>query len=195
MLFGLKVMAEGGFLADERCDEAIAWLCSKQRKDGGFPAEAKFWSMLGTKSHRSRVSWGPTGKTRSNEFVTADALWVLAQVLVALTPATRAVMRTPAVFVASPAAVILPLAHMGASPTVLMRPPHRETSFTGGRNAQPRRADVSPRVKGGIHGRVVPCHRRGDASTGRDHWRTRPFDDSPAEVGASMTRERHRSPL
>ena len=80
VLFGLKVMAEGGFLADPRCDEAIQLLRSKQRKDGGFPAEARFWSTLRSKSQRSRVSWGPTGKSRSNEFVTADALWVLEQV-------------------------------------------------------------------------------------------------------------------
>jgi hypothetical protein len=79
VLFGLKVMAEGGFLADGRCDEAIALVRSKRRVDGGFPAEAKFWAVGRGKGLRSLVSWGPTGKTRSNEFLTADALWVLAK--------------------------------------------------------------------------------------------------------------------
>ena len=79
VLFALKVLAEGSFLADARCDEAISLLRAKRRKDGGFPADAKFWSTMSSKSQRSRVSWGPTGK-RSNEFVTADALWMLEQV-------------------------------------------------------------------------------------------------------------------
>jgi hypothetical protein len=77
VLFALKVLAEGGFIADARCDDALALLRSKRRPDGGFPAEEKFWSLSAGKSHRSLVSWGPARKTRSNEFVTADALWVL----------------------------------------------------------------------------------------------------------------------
>ena len=76
VLFGLKVLAEGGFIANAKCEDALALLRSKRRPDGGFPAEGKFWSV-GGKGQRSPVSWGPTGKTRSNEFVTADALLVL----------------------------------------------------------------------------------------------------------------------
>ena len=79
VLFALKVLAEGGFLTDARCAEAIALLRSKQRADGGFPAEAKFWAGPTSRSQRSLVRWGPTGTSRSNEFVTADAIWVLKQ--------------------------------------------------------------------------------------------------------------------
>lgn len=79
VLFALKVLAEGGFIGDERCDEAIALLRSKRRPDGGFAADAKFWTPGRGKGQRSLVSWGPVGKTRSNEFVTADALLVLEQ--------------------------------------------------------------------------------------------------------------------
>lgn len=77
ILFALKVLAEGGFIGDERCDDALALLRSKRRADGGFAADAKFWATARSKSQRSLVSWGPVGKTRSNEFVTADALLVL----------------------------------------------------------------------------------------------------------------------
>lgn len=78
VLFALKVLAEGGFLGDDRCREALALLRSKQREDGGFPAEEKYWGGRGRQ--RSLVSWGPVNPNRSNEFVTADALWVLSQV-------------------------------------------------------------------------------------------------------------------
>jgi hypothetical protein len=78
VLFALKVMAEGGFLADPRCEDAIALVCAKRQRDGGFPAEEKFWGGARDRSRRSLVSWGPVAKTTSNEFVTADALSVLA---------------------------------------------------------------------------------------------------------------------
>jgi hypothetical protein len=77
VLFALKVLAEGGFIQDRRCDDAIALLRSKQRADGGFAAEAKFWEGRRSRSRRSLVTWGPV-RRRSNEFVTADAVWVLA---------------------------------------------------------------------------------------------------------------------
>ena len=79
VLFALTVLAEGGFLTDARCADAIALVRSKRRADGGFPAEAKFWAGPTSRSRRSLASWGPTGTSRSNEFVTADAMWVLKQ--------------------------------------------------------------------------------------------------------------------
>ena len=39
ILFGLKVMAEAGFIADPRCDEGLDLLESKRLPQGGFPAE------------------------------------------------------------------------------------------------------------------------------------------------------------
>ncbi|HZQ09183.1 MAG TPA: hypothetical protein VFD70_21575 [Anaerolineae bacterium] len=80
-LFGLKVMGEGGWLRDPRCADALDLLESKRLPEGGFPAEAKYYraSRQGIPYGRSLVEWGPTGKTRLNEFVTVDALTVLKQ--------------------------------------------------------------------------------------------------------------------
>jgi hypothetical protein len=78
ILFGLKVMAEAGFIKDKRCQDALDILESKRLPDGGFPAEAKFYRISSRPSSGcSRVDWGPIGKRRMNEFVTADALFVL----------------------------------------------------------------------------------------------------------------------
>ena len=73
--FGLKVMAEAGFISDPRCADALDLLESKRLPDGGWPAEAKYYNLTGRA--RSLVNWGPHGKTRRNEFVTADAPSVL----------------------------------------------------------------------------------------------------------------------
>ncbi len=78
ILFGLKVMAEAGFIGDERCGDALELLESKQLLDGGFPAEKRYYQVTEKrKSGRSLVNWGGTGKKHLNEFVTADALYVL----------------------------------------------------------------------------------------------------------------------
>lgn len=83
ILFGLKVMAEAGFIKDERCNDALDLLESKRISEGGFPAEKKYYQTIDKskpgrrKSGSSLVDWGITGKTKSNEFVTADALYVL----------------------------------------------------------------------------------------------------------------------
>jgi hypothetical protein len=78
ILFGLKVMAEAGWLADQRCQAALDLLESKQLEDGGFPAERKYYqSKSNAKTGRSLVDWGGTSLTRMNEFVTVEALSVL----------------------------------------------------------------------------------------------------------------------
>jgi hypothetical protein len=78
VLFGLKVMAEAGFIGDKRCKDALDLLESKRLPDGGFPVEAKFYRVSEKPSTGcSRVDWGGTSKKRLNEFVTADALFVL----------------------------------------------------------------------------------------------------------------------
>ena len=77
-LFGLKVLAEGGWIDDPRCAEALDLLEIKRLPDAGFPAEKKYYRLApSTVTGRSLVSWGPTGKKRMNEFVTVDALFVL----------------------------------------------------------------------------------------------------------------------
>lgn len=81
ILFALKVMAESGFINDERCKDAIELLKSKKLPGGGFPAEKKYYRVSDEMvSGRSLVKWGSTGKTRLNEFVTVDALYVLSRV-------------------------------------------------------------------------------------------------------------------
>jgi hypothetical protein len=78
ILFGLKVMAEAGFLSDPRCREALDRLEAKRLPDGGFPAEESYSrSTSPSVSGYSPVTWGGTGMVRSNPFVTADALYVL----------------------------------------------------------------------------------------------------------------------
>jgi hypothetical protein len=78
LLFGLKVMAEAGFISDPRCREALDLLESKRRPEGGFPAEESYArSTRPQLSGFSPVTWGGTSKKKMNPFVTADALYVL----------------------------------------------------------------------------------------------------------------------
>ena len=42
VLIGLEVMAESGFIHDERCTDALDLLESKRLPDGGFPAEKRY---------------------------------------------------------------------------------------------------------------------------------------------------------
>jgi len=78
ILFGLKVMAEAGFIDDRRCQPALDLLTSRRMPGGGFAADAKFYHLTQRKiSGRSLVTWGSTRKGSLNEFVTADALFVL----------------------------------------------------------------------------------------------------------------------
>lgn len=78
ILFGLLVMGEAGFIRDPRCGEALDLLESKRLPDGGFPLEKKIWKTSDTIVPRGTFAdWGPAGKHRTNEFVTADALFIL----------------------------------------------------------------------------------------------------------------------
>jgi len=79
ILFGLKVMAEAGFIDEERCYDALELLESKRLPDGGFPAEGRYYQATQSKgtTGRSLVDWGGTSKKRMNEFITVDALYVL----------------------------------------------------------------------------------------------------------------------
>lgn len=78
LLFGLKVIAEAGFLSDPRCGEALDLLESKRLADGGFPAEETYSrTTRPSLSGYSLVDWGGTSRLKMNPFVTADALFVL----------------------------------------------------------------------------------------------------------------------
>jgi hypothetical protein len=78
ILFGLKVMAEAGFISDPRCAAALDLLESKRLPSGGFPAEASY-SRRGNAgvSGYSPADWGGISRLKPNPFVTADALTVL----------------------------------------------------------------------------------------------------------------------
>jgi len=78
ILFGLKVMAEAGFISDPRCREALDLLESKRLSDGGYPAEETYSRITRPSlSGYSLVNWGGTSQVRMNPFITADALYVL----------------------------------------------------------------------------------------------------------------------
>jgi hypothetical protein len=78
VLFGLRVVSEAGFAADPRCEDAVAYVRSRQQSGGGWPADATFWRFTSRPgSGRSLVRWGPVGKTRENEFVSVGALGVI----------------------------------------------------------------------------------------------------------------------
>jgi hypothetical protein len=78
ILFGLKVMAEAGFISDPRCKAALDLLEAKRLPDGGFPAEESFSRPTNPGlSGYMPVYWGGTGSKKLNLFVTADAMYVL----------------------------------------------------------------------------------------------------------------------
>lgn len=78
VLFGLKVMAEGGWLSDPRCAEALDWLESRRLAEGGFPADARWYTVTDREvSGRSSVDWGIVSKNKPNPFVTVMALSIL----------------------------------------------------------------------------------------------------------------------
>jgi len=79
LLFGLKVMAEAGFISDARCKDPVDLLESKRLPDGGFPAEQAYYHVATNRDRngRSLVNWGGVSVRRLNEWVTVDALAVL----------------------------------------------------------------------------------------------------------------------
>jgi len=71
-------MVEAGAISDRRCKRALDILEEKRLKDGGWPAEAKYYKNNNINSSGTDlVSWGRVDKSKSNEWVTADALYVL----------------------------------------------------------------------------------------------------------------------
>jgi len=78
ILFSLKVMAEAGFILDERCDDALDLLEYKRLPDGGWPAEERFYqNSNSSRGGYDLVSWSGVSKKKLNEWITADVLYVL----------------------------------------------------------------------------------------------------------------------
>jgi hypothetical protein len=81
ILFALKVLNEGGFLPDSRCEKALSLIESKELPTGGFPAEKKYYTFSTTaKSGRSVVNWGGARKQQFNEWVTSEVFSMLKKV-------------------------------------------------------------------------------------------------------------------
>jgi hypothetical protein len=80
VLGGLVAMAEVGKIRDPRCGEALDLLETKRTTDGGWPAEKRYYAVntgSAMRPNTDSVSWGSTGKSRMNEWVTVEALTVL----------------------------------------------------------------------------------------------------------------------
>jgi hypothetical protein len=78
ILFGLKVMAEAGFISDPRCRDALDLLETKRLPGGGFPAEGSYSRPTRPDlSGYTPAAWGGINRKGLNPFVTADALYVL----------------------------------------------------------------------------------------------------------------------
>ncbi|MCD4753219.1 MAG: hypothetical protein K8R40_09125 [Anaerolineaceae bacterium] len=77
ILFGLKVMSEGGWQDDPRCEKALDLLESKRLSDNGFPMEERYYHKNPDKTGYSPIDWGGTSKRKLNPWVSVDALTVL----------------------------------------------------------------------------------------------------------------------
>lgn len=78
ILHGLKVMAESGFIDDPGCEPALKLLMEKRLSDGGWAAEKKYYKTSDQiENGADLINWGGTSSKKMNEWVTADALYVL----------------------------------------------------------------------------------------------------------------------
>src|SRR5215469_11099905 len=82
-LGGLVATAEMGRISDPRCADALDLLERKELPGGGWAAEGRFYKVSQSLEMSTRfgsislVDWGGSGARRMNEWVTADALYVL----------------------------------------------------------------------------------------------------------------------
>lgn len=79
LLAGLTALADARRLADPRSARALELLESLHLTGGGWPAHAKWYRAADSGSNIESVGWGPTGTGRPNDWVTLDALRVLAR--------------------------------------------------------------------------------------------------------------------
>ena len=78
MLSSLTVMTELERVRDPRCAaDALHHLAGK-RLSGGFSVEVRTArTVAAVASDGTFADWGPSGRRRSNPYVTVDATWVL----------------------------------------------------------------------------------------------------------------------
>jgi len=79
-LGGLVAMAGVGKIRDRRCAAAIDLLEEKRLPDGGWPAQKRYdrGASKTLRTYFDHVDWGGTSARRRNDWVTVDALSVLA---------------------------------------------------------------------------------------------------------------------
>jgi hypothetical protein len=84
LLFGLKIMAEAGFLHDSRCAYALDLLEQKALPRGGWTTNGRAYHRVSQQQghpqlNDEKVSWGKPKGSPLNEWVTVDALYVLSE--------------------------------------------------------------------------------------------------------------------
>jgi hypothetical protein len=77
LLAGLVGLGELGLLTDPRCEDALEYLESRRRPDGGWSADSRYWRVSDRGSNTESVPWGRVSARVPNEWVTCDALTVL----------------------------------------------------------------------------------------------------------------------
>jgi hypothetical protein len=78
VLGGLKGMVEVGRISDRRCEAALNWLEARELPKGGWSADARYYRVSRSFSHRGEfVDWGGPNRRKPNDWVTTDALFVL----------------------------------------------------------------------------------------------------------------------
>jgi hypothetical protein len=79
ILGALKIFAEIDFTDDERLTDALDLLEEKALPAGGWPAESRYYKKVSNEFELGNdyVDWGGTSTRKLNEWVTADALYVL----------------------------------------------------------------------------------------------------------------------
>lgn len=83
VLGALHGMAEMGLVNDPRCSDALDLLERKELPDGGWAAEGRFYRVAPGVDTSNRfgsttpVDWGGVGRRKMNEWITADALYIL----------------------------------------------------------------------------------------------------------------------
>jgi hypothetical protein len=83
VLGGLKAMAEMGLVNDPRCSDALDLLERKELPNGGWAADGRLFKVAAGVDTSERfgstmpVDWGALGPRKMNEWITADALYVL----------------------------------------------------------------------------------------------------------------------
>ena len=79
VLAALKGVAEVGLIGDARCQDALDLLLAKRLPDGGWPAESRYYrGASAQQTYLDHVTWGGVASGRTNDWVTVDALAVLA---------------------------------------------------------------------------------------------------------------------